>query len=459
MFSARSPLRLPFATPGEFRSEYERNLSRGGAFVPTSESFEMREIVTVELELGFCGESLALPAEVVHQALSGPNPGVAVQFLEPAPDLRQRLEPFLERFPAEPPRSGAAAATEGAAPPAPEAKDLEEQTQTLDSEAGLEIDFEPHPALSDPDEATQSVPSPELSESERRDAPRAVARVMVQVEKPTGGKLDGRMRNVSRSGALLSVDGDLLPVDRVVRLAVADPASGEPVEIPARVVRHVEGEGVVPAVAVRFEPPEDRREAIGQVIDRIQETDRKLQREGIRGPIEEVGAASLIQMFAGFATRGTITLIDGVEEATVVFEEGQLLYVSAGSVEGTKALGRILEWSGGEFEFRAYVDPLCRSAKPQPLEGALLEAARRLDEERSMKLPELSPAASLRVERDRLAEAQALSQTEEAVLDLAAAGFSVRRILDVIPEDDHEIQAAIAELLRRGVVTPGPPGS
>ena len=38
------------------------------------------------------------------------------------------------------------------------------------------------------------------------------------------------------------------------------------------------------------------------------------------------------------------------------------------------------------------------------------------------------------------------------MLDLAAAGFTVRRILDVIPEDDAQVCAALLALVERGVL-------
>jgi hypothetical protein len=40
------------------------------------------------------------------------------------------------------------------------------------------------------------------------------------------------------------------------------------------------------------------------------------------------------------------------------------------------------------------------------------------------------------------------------VLELAAAGFTVRRILDVIPETDVAIRGAITSLVERGLLTP-----
>jgi hypothetical protein len=48
-----------------------------------------------------------------------------------------------------------------------------------------------------------------------------------------------------------------------------------------------------------------------------------------------------------------------------------------------------------------------------------------------------------------------LGKTEEAVLELAAAGFTVRRILDVIPENDAQIRSSLLSLVERGLLSPG----
>jgi Tfp pilus assembly protein PilZ len=445
-------LRLVFSSVEAFRSEYDRNIHRGGAFIPTQEVFELREHVAVELELAFCEQCFALAAEIVHQVPAEATPpggqaGVAVEFLEPAPELRERLQPFLA-LDAEPEPTS----TESGGR-------LEALTDELIQADGCEGLFEPHPALAGKEGdagSTESPPPEPPGGVERREWPRSLARVAVRVKGPTGGELEGHIRNMSRSGALISIEGSELPVGRSLRLSVSNPSTGRPIEVKGRVTRHVQGEGTVPAVAVRFEPPSDLEDEIGSVVELIRTNDQRLQRDGIRGPIDEMETASLIQMFTGFATRGTLTLIRGVEEATIVFEEGQLRHASAGSVTGVKALTRVLTWQDGEFEFRAHVDSAYRAGKPEPLEGALLEAAQRLDEEKRLSPFPLAAGTRLAIDRTRLAQSKSLTQTEEAVLDLATAGFTVQRILDVIPENDAEIQAAIGSLLERGIVSPIP---
>ena len=48
----------------------------------------------------------------------------------------------------------------------------------------------------------------------------------------------------------MSVDGEELPVGRSVRVELTHPKNGTTLQIPAKVVRHIQGDGVVPAIAL-----------------------------------------------------------------------------------------------------------------------------------------------------------------------------------------------------------------
>ena len=52
-----------------------------------------------------------------------------------------------------------------------------------------------------------------------------------------------------------------------------------------------------------------------------------------------------------------------------------------------------------------------------------------------------------------LADQDDLSKVEAAVLDLARAGFTVRRIVDFIPEPDSEVYRALESLSDRGAIS------
>lgn len=440
---ARS-LHLVFADAGGFLREYQQNLVKGGAFVACDESFEARELVDVRVEVPFAGAKLDLAAEVVH---SGPG-GVAVQFLEPTPDLRARFAPLVER--AEALRADAAAARAADELSAADPRDSLGGAERLLADADLDgISLgEEHRA-----EAAASGDADPNERTFRDRADRAPTRVPVRVTGPTGKSLRGRTRDLSKSGVLLSIDGEELPIGRDVELELTHPVSGERLTVNGRVTRHLRGEGVVPAVAVEIQAGAER-DAIERFVEDVRRIDEEQQRAGIRGPLEELGAVGLLQMFAALARRGTLTVTSGVEEGVVSFADGQLVAAQVGSVSGVKALARIFGWRDGFFEFRAHVDDVPGDGEPVPMEGSILEALRLLDEANRQAGPELAPAARFTVHRDALEATNGSSDTtEEAVLELAAAGFTVRRILDVIPESDIEIRAAIASLLERGLLS------
>lgn len=437
-------LHLAFGDPKAFQQEYARNLERGGAFVATTDTFELREVVEVLLEASFGGEKLVLTAEVVHAS----DGGVAVQFLDPAPELRSRLESLVEGAERAIAEAAAEADDDVVVGPADDEfgdVDLDEDSFDLDGAAadtpgGATVATQPGDD-NDPNERTF-----------RARAERLPMRVAVRVKTPTGKALAARTRDLSPTGLLVSVEGEELPVGREVRVELTHPTTGEKLEVSAKVTRHVQGEGVVPAVALALQPGALRAE-VERFVAELQKADAEQQRGGIRGPLDELGGPSMLQMFAALSKQGTLTVSHGAEEGVVAFENGMLRVAQVGSVIGVKALARILSWRDGFFEFRSHVDPLGDGHPKLPIEAAILDALRVLDENNRLSSPQLPASARLEVARERLnALGQPIGKTEQAILELAAAGFTVRRILDVIPENDAAIRSAITALLDRGII-------
>jgi hypothetical protein len=261
-------------------------------------------------------------------------------------------------------------------------------------------------------------------------------------------------RNLSKTGALISADASDLPPGKPVRVKLRHPDTGDPVEVKARVTRHVATEGTVAAVSVNFEADADQAPELDDLVRAAETAHERRGATGIAGRIEELGMANLIQMLGHSSPHGTLSARSGTEEGVIAFQAGTLRYVRLGATRGVKALARILQWTQGEFEFHAHVDPLEVEDEPIRLEGALLEATRRIDESTRAGTTRLDPKLRFGVDRDALAAVGEVAKVEQAVLDLAAAGFTVRRILDVIPEDDAQVSEALLALIERGVLTP-----
>ncbi len=389
---------IAFESAEDFRREYECNLSNGGIFVATDEPFELREAVQVELDLRFARANLRMDGEVVHivpREISGLGAtcGVAVQLRDHVAAVRERIAPYL---------------------------------------GTLETPEEP-------------------ATNELRSAPRRAARVAARID-GAEAVVDGRTRDLSKTGVLVGVSGPGVPVGEAVRLTLCHPTSGQERAVDGQVVRQIGSGGDVHALAIRFAPSAEEKDELEHFVDEIQRAEHARRLGGICGPIEELGLQNLLQMFGQSASEGTLTLRRGHEEGGVGFERGLIRFVRVGGLTGLKALLRLLSWRDGSFEFHAHLEEGGAEGPPLPLEAALLEAARQIDEERAEATRSFPMRALVSVRNHQEATRDPLSKVEEAILDLAQAGSTVQRLIDVIPEPDPEILRALGALMDAGLV-------
>ncbi|MGH0034233.1 MAG: PilZ domain-containing protein [Myxococcota bacterium] len=426
-------LEVAFDSEAEFRSEYTANLANGGIFVATDESFDTREQVRIRIALEFCGRLLELDGEVVHvvpaeMAAAGATPGVAIHLLLAAAEIRERVNDCVPM---------------------------------------------------------DSIPGEQEIENGRRRAVRSPARVRAEVQEGERVRLRGRTRNLSASGALVACEGEVVPLGTSVSLSLTHPISGECRSVSGRVVRHVTGaDGAITGLAVEFVVPEAEQAELSQFVADLNSGEHSRRLGGIHGDIAEVGVASVVQMLTSSAPQGVITLIRGGEEGTLVFVQGSLRAATLGAQKGIKALSELLGWPDGEFQFHSQVDEELDTQpefEAMPVEAALLEATRAVDEEQHSQSGdegpeidddlleamlsgvgddldgdangddglELDPAATLRWCEDPDAE---LSEAEQSLRDLARVGMSVAKAISIIPESEDEVRAVLGNLVRRGLV-------
>jgi len=383
--------RLEFASAEEFQREHSANLVNGGVFIATEDPAIVRETVSVELALA--GESIVvrLDGEVVHiippqMAEAGAVPGVAVQFSCTQTALRAALEPLIQ---------------------------------------------------------ATGAPRPEPLDSGRRKAPRVPAQVPIRIKAP-GVSLSGHTRDISLCGVLVSVPGDSMPVGTRVQLTIDHPTNGESLGVEATVTRQVASKGGAVAIAIEFDPSAERQDEVHRFITDLQSAEHSRRLGGMRGSLTEIGPQNLLQMLGKTAPSGTLTVTHDNEEAVIGFEGEMLCYARLGRVGGTKALTRMLGWEEGSFEFHARLEPMASEEPPVPLDAALLEATRDLDELRALDLSVLPPDAIVRFQSLPAGPGgEEVSKVEDAVLDLSRGEFTIRRILDMISERDVEILRAI----------------
>jgi len=386
--------KIAFRDLDTFQREYTSNLVNGGVFLRTDEEFTLREMVEVQLDFRWIKKSLRLPGEVVHivpaeMAGVGGTPGVAVQFADAASAVRAKLR-----------------------------------------EVGLPI--------GEPEKTADK-------------GVRSAARTPVRVAARIAGRsqvVDGQTRNLSRTGVLVGVRGGAIPIGESVRLTLCNPTNGSECAIDGRVVRQVESGGEISAVAVQFMPPEEQRESAERFIADLQQIEHTRRLGGISGPIAALGPQNIVQMFATSAPEGTLLLRHGEEEGVVCFERGLLRVARVGNRAGVDALVHMFSWRDGSFEFHARLDEKESKGPPLPLEAALLDAVRQMDEGDRFPLhAHVTLVAGADVDGY-----ESPTKVEAAILDLARAGFTVQRMLDVIPEPDPEIFRALQALRDAGLV-------
>lgn len=417
MASNARMLDVSFRSAEELEREYATNIANGGIFVHTDEPLEIRAKVSVRLKLTYLKKGATLEGEVVHVigpelAASGATPGVAVHFEAPAGDLRDLFEPLIAYGKQMQPG-------EGGAEPA----------------AASEI--------------------PEKRPEDRRGAPRSRARVYARVDCPGCEIIEGRTRDLSISGVLVSIgSAPAIEIGEPVRVTIKNPKTGAERELLGKVVRHVKGDGdVVRAIGVQFHVRDSERKSIESFLRDLTSTEHSRHLGGIQGAIAELGLINLVQTLGMAAREGTLDVIHGAEEGYIAFENGGLRAAGVGGTRGVKALARMLGWTDGTFEFHARIDPAIPECGAMPLEGALFEAMRLMDESAEVDRSSFPANAVLDVDAAARAAADDLEKLEEAILDLAAAGMNVQRILDVVPETDSEIYLAMWTLTERGIVS------
>ncbi len=404
-------LEVSFDSKEDFEHEYWTNISNGGVFIENCRLLSVQDPVEVRLKLRFIGKGINLSGEVVHVvgqelAGTGAKPGAAVQFVATAAELRDVFEPILAAI---------AAASDDESPKRPD----------------------------DPDD------------DDRRGAPRSRARVRARVHCPGCEIIEGRTRDLSITGVLVSI-GNAAPIGlgEPVKVLVTNPATGGEREILGKVARHVKGEGgVVRAIGVQFYVRDSDLEEVEQFLRDLRATEHSRHLGGIKGEISELGLGNLVQTFCQTAREGTLDVMRGAEEGFLAFENGCLRAASLGGTQGIKALARMLSWTEGNFEFHARIDPALPPGDPIPIEGAMLEAVRVVDESASVDRSNFPPDALLAVDHDQRASADDLSKLEAAILDLAQTSMNVQRILDIVPEMDDEIYLAMWKLSERGLLS------
>jgi CheY-like chemotaxis protein len=177
---------------------------------------------------------------------------------------------------------------------------------------------------------------------------------------------------------------------------------------------------------------------------------------GVEGQLAQLPLADLLQLFHVSRKTGTVEVVHGLgggrrQVGRVVLRGGDVVAAAVGSVEGEKALFRLLAWERGSFAFRP--EPV--TAEPSihtPTRALLREGLRQIREWQrlAVDLPPLSASVALKIPRSTLPNViHPLTQEVLVVLDLYSR---VKDVVDKCSYPDYQVLRTLHTLVQRGMV-------
>ncbi len=404
MSHAYRVLRVSFETREELDREYAANLVNGGLFIPGPHALLYGEAVVVFVDLLFSASAVEFEGRVVQSIpaefeANGGRIGVSVELSSSPLKIRACLEEAISgRF---------------------------------EDEASLGTG--------------------------NRCAPRSVAHVRARVSVPGAAEIEGRTRNLSLAGVLVAIGDEAPPVGQDVIVAIAHPVSGKERSISGTVARHdLDRGGQIRAIGIQFSVDPGQKEETIDYLSRVKASEHARRLGGITGSIDTLGLNDLILSFGQCIPRGQFTLMNAGEVGTIHVADGLMVFAQVGAARGVKALVRMAEWEDGNFDLHpnpSEEDLEDDGSMSLPIEMALIEAARLIDESRTHRASGLPRDAGLCVtNRTEAREDADLSKIETLILDLAEAGTTVARLLDMIQEPDGLIERNILALVEQGIL-------
>lgn len=251
---------------------------------------------------------------------------------------------------------------------------------------------------------------------------------------------------------------DLIPVDKLVEILRANPRTrrtrfvflGDP---PARAGEEW-GALQLPSDA----DPDEVGDRVAELIARGHELDAVAQetRDVVEGRLSQISLVDLLQLFHLNRRTGVIDLRQRAPErrtdrGRITLHEGDVAQASCGSVEGEKALFRLLAWSEGSFSFRPTTGPVDVRITA-PTRALLLEGMRHIDEWKRLRgqLPARDAHVALKVENGALPNVvQPLTQEVLLLLELYT---QVGDIVDHSSFPDYQVLRTLHTLVQRGIV-------
>lgn len=160
----------------------------------------------------------------------------------------------------------------------------------------------------------------------------------------------------------------------------------------------------------------------------------------------------LFQLLGASGRTGRLAIQHPLGPARVYFERGRVLHAEFGILEGEVAVDALFGDERGTFSFVAGL-PAPRRTVTAPTEGLVLEALRRLDEQRRND-PDAAPAtprdAVPYAADEAAANALPLAELERRVVAAVNGHWTVARIASELAVDEAAVQQAVGRLAQIG---------
>jgi hypothetical protein len=262
------------------------------------------------------------------------------------------------------------------------------------------------------------------------------------------------MADVSYSGMLLMLPALDLDDVKIVRVAIEHPGTGERIQLKSRIANQTHCDDGVMVVGLQFVYDFERADEVARFVDEVRSFHHARALATVSGSLAEAPLESVLETFAGISNSGTLRLARGDEHGKIVYQEGEILYVTIGLLSGTKALDRLFTWGDAQFEFRPEVEPMDGVSGRLPLAPAVLSAVVARDELAHLDLSGFDSNSTFSVDADRLeAVASTLDDIGREIAENARMGFPLGAMLDMLACSDARIYKTITEMIEAGVLS------
>lgn len=178
----------------------------------------------------------------------------------------------------------------------------------------------------------------------------------------------------------------------------------------------------------------------------------------IAGLLGEVAVANVFQIVELVDLECVLVRVDGAEESGAAYVQGKtLVHAAAGSLVGTKAFFRMLDWHEGRFSIEHGVWG-GRHSVSQRLDRCLLEGLAHLDECRRLRQALGGNGDAYAVLVDPGSARPALEGEAAEILGLFEVHGALDRVLDTTRLSDLRALRIVCKLLTSGVIARRAPG-